>query len=143
MADDKVLKTIIGTLTRLINPSLVRDAVKAAASEAGLENIDAYLPAAPASAKATNGKPKKEKTERKPRKMIPYTLFVTLAMDRINHDASYASLTQGPEGAKVHPMTISATLWKALSDQQRDAYVKAYQVWGAGGAMCTCSGSGY
>ena len=46
MADDKVLKTIVGTLSRLLNPAIVRDAITSAASEAGLTDIGAYLPPA-------------------------------------------------------------------------------------------------
>ena len=132
MADDKVLKTVVGTLSRLFNPAIVRDAVKAAAAEAGLMDIDAYLPAAPApkDAAATPGKKgKKEKAERKPGRMQPYTVFVTKVMDRINHEASYSSLsTGGPDGEKVHPMSIAAGLWKGLGDASREAFSRAYQV---------------
>ena len=127
MADDKFLKTVVGALSRLINPTLVRDAFNAAATESGLENIEAYLPIVPAK-KSTSRRARKEKTDRKPRKMMPYTLFVTLAMDRISHDPSYASLTQGPNGSKIPPMTIAASFWKALSDEQKEAYSNAYQV---------------
>ena len=64
MADDKVLKTVVGTLSRLFNPAIVRDAVKSAASEAGLAGIDAYLPPAPPAPKDVTTPRKKAKAER-------------------------------------------------------------------------------
>ena len=127
MAADKFLKTVVGALNRLLNPTLVRDAFNAAATESGLENIEAYLHIIPAT-KSTSRRARKEKNNKKPRKMTPYTLFVTLAMDRIRHDPSYASLTHDSDGNKVNPMTISASLWHALSDEQKEAYSIAYQV---------------
>lgn len=105
--------------------------MKAAAAEAGLADLDAYLPAAPVPKEATTPgkKAKKEKAERKPRGMQPYSAFVTKAMDKINHDANYSSLsTVGPDGEKVHPMSIAAGLWKGLEDASREAFNRAYQV---------------
>ena len=64
MADDKVLKTITGTLSRLFNPAIVRDAVTSAASEAGMVDIDAYLPPAPPAPKDVTTPKKKAKAER-------------------------------------------------------------------------------
>lgn len=127
--DEKVIKTFVGTLNRLFNPALVRDAFKAAASEAGLENIETLLPPPPAILKEKGaGKVKKEKKIGPPRKTQPYTIFVSKLMDRIAHEASYTSLTNGPGGVKVNPMTIAGSLWKQLSDKSKEDFAKAYQV---------------
>jgi len=129
--DDKIIKTFVGTLTRLFNPSLVRDAVKAAASEAGLENVESLLPELPNAVKVKGaGRVKKEKKLRPPRKPQPYTIFVSKAMDRINHESSYTSLSSGPGGEKINPMAIVASLWKQLSLKSKEDFGKAYQVGG-------------
>jgi hypothetical protein len=132
-----VAKLFLGTLDRLLNPELVRDAFRAAAQEVGYTDVDEFLPPVTSTPKKKSKGGKALNSDSKPkvqRGYLAYNLFYMLAQDHLNHNPSYARLlkTAGPGDDKQKPtglsMKIAGRMWKSLSDEQKKSFNDAYQV---------------
>lgn len=119
-----VLKLVIGLLSRVLQPDVIRSAFIASAADAGISGIEPFLGCLAA---ASEGKGKKEKGTRKPRKSSSYAMYVTRGCEKLKSDPAFAHLNVEVDGKKKAPLAMLGKLWTGLDAAGHESFNKLYQ----------------